>query len=178
MTAAPDPRPTPARRVAPALLWLAATAPGCGDPGPTVPLHPTTGQVLLRGKPLEGIQVSFRPVTAGEGRAAPVAVARTDREGKFRLVTAVGVEGRTLDGAPAGDYAVALAPPGRSDSRDFLNKDATRSTASPLGSAYADAKTSGLKATVKPGENTLEPFDLKDDGPASNPGVTRDGRGR
>jgi hypothetical protein len=72
---------------------------------------------------------------------------------------------------------VALAPPARSDSRDFLNKGATASTTSPLGTGYADAKTSGLKATVKPGENTLEPFDLKNGG-AMNPAGSSQGRDR
>ena len=175
---AADPRPSFSRRFVLALSWLAAAAAGCGDSGPTVPLHPTTGQVLLRGRPLEGVQVAFLPLSAGGGLASPAAVAKTDQDGKFHLVTAAGADGRALDGAPAGEYAVALAPPGRSDSRDFLNKDAAKTASNPIGNRYADAKTSGLKATIKPGPNALDPFDLKESGVAAMPTVSRDGRGR
>ena len=162
-----------------ALLWPATASTGCGGPAP-VAVFPTTGRVLFQGKPLEGVQVTFRPVSAAGGRAAtaPVAVAKTDQEGKFHLVTAVGANGLAVDGAPAGDYAVALAPPGRSDSRDFLRKDAAKSPAIPIGDRYADARTSGLKATIKPGTNTLEPFDLKESGIAAPTAVSSDSRGR
>jgi hypothetical protein len=173
-----DRRPTFARRVALALLWLAPASSGCGGSGATVPVFQTAGQVLFQGKPLEGVQVAFHPLAAGAGRAAPVAVAKTDQDGKFHLVTAVGADGQTIDGAPAGEYAVALTPPGRSDSRDFLNKGTVKAAPDPIGKRYADAKTSGLKATIKPGPNTLEPFDLKESGGAAPTSVPSGGRDR
>ena len=171
---ADDRRRRLARPIPLALLWLAA---GCGGQAPTVPLHPTTGRVLFQGQPLEGVQVTFRPITAGEGQAAPASVAKTDRDGKFQLVTALGPEGRTIEGAPAGEYAVALAPPGRSETADFFHKDAARATTSPIGNRYSNAQTSGLKATIKPGTNELAPFDLKESGGTSTP-VPADSRGR
>jgi hypothetical protein len=175
---ADDRRPTFDLRVTLVLLGLASATSGCGGSGPTVPVYPTTGRVLFQGKPLEGIQVAFVPVSDGQGKAVPVPVATTDQDGKFQLATAVGAEGQPIDGAPAGDYAVALSPPGRSDSRDLLHKPAAPASPSgSIGRRYADAKTSGLKATIKPGANTLEPFDLTGTGGAS-PVVPAGGRDR
>jgi hypothetical protein len=163
-----------------AFAWLgivAATAGGCGG-STSVPVFPTTGRILFQGKPLEGVQVTFRPVApAGGGEVMPVPLARTDAEGKFRLATAVGEGGLAVDGAPAGEYTVALTASGRSDSIDFLGKGATKAVANPIGDLYADPQTSGLKATVKPGPNELEPFDLK---PGGGPalGIPSGQRGR
>jgi hypothetical protein len=47
------------------------------------------------------------------------------------------------------------------DSADFLNKQFARTPPNPIGNRFANAQTSGLKATIKPGPNELEPFDLK-----------------
>ena len=164
-------RPPYAARLAFAWLGIVvATAGGCGG-STTVSVFPTTGRVLFQGKPLEGVQVTFRPAApAGAGTPSPVPLAKTDAQGKFRLTTAVGEGGLAVDGAPAGDYAVALVASGRSDSVDFFGKGAPKAVANPIGDRYADAQTSGLKVTVKPGSNELEPFDLKPGGGAA-PGV-------
>jgi hypothetical protein len=158
---AADHRPTFTRLAGLVLLSLATASAGCGARGPTVALHPTTGRVLFQGKPLEGVLVTFRPLAAEPGMTLSASMGQTDADGKFHLVTAVGEEGRTLDGAPTGDYAIALAPAGKVDSADFLNKQFARTPPNPIGNRFANAQTTGLKATIKPGPNELEPFDLK-----------------
>ncbi|WP_435008556.1 hypothetical protein P12x_005764 [Tundrisphaera lichenicola] len=138
---------------------LPAALAGCGgsDPG-RFPLHPAGGQVLLQGKPLPGVQVTFRPASADE--EAPVPMARTDQEGRFRLSTFLPGSTVASEGAPAGDYRVAISTPARSDSIDFARKDAPKVAPDLLRGRYADPGSSGLRASIRPGPNTLEPFDL------------------
>ena len=121
-----------------------------------------------------GAQVMFKPVSnapIADGKAppAPVSIAKTDQDGKFRLTTHSGPDGTPADGAPAGDYTVAIATSRQSDSGDILAKKAPGEAANLVGSRYADPRTSGLKATIKAGENTLEPFDLKASGGPKTP---------
>ena len=141
-----------------ALSWA---IPACGsDPNP-IQLHPASGQVRFEGKPLPEVQVIFRPAGLDSTVPAPVPTAKTDLEGKFRLSTAVGEQGKLAEGAPAGDYLVGILTPRRSESINFLNKDGPKLTSDVLRGRFADPKTSDIKATIKAGENTLEPFDLK-----------------
>ncbi len=141
-----------------------ATFSGCGGTGSTVPLHSTTGQVLLQGKPVEGVQVTFHSVAgAGKDTTTPVPFARTDKDGKFQITTAVGPDGQALNGAPAGDYLVTLVL-SRSDSADFLKRPANGSTIPSIDARFANPTTSGLKATIKPGENALEAFQVTEAG--------------
>jgi len=141
---------------------FAAAIPSCGeDTKGRVALHPASGQVLFRGQPLADVQVVFRPAGPEKPGLAPVPIGRTDPEGKFRLTTSVGDVGSLPEGAPAGDYLVGISTPRPSDSVDFLRKDAPKATPDVLRGRYADPGTSGLKATIKPRPNALEPFDLK-----------------
>ncbi len=151
-----------------AFAWIVtATFTGCGGAGPTVPLYPTTGQVLVQGRPAEGVQVTFRPV-AGDGKdtTGPTPIALTDKDGKFRVATSVGADGQALDGAPAGDYMIALVLH-RSDSNDFLKKTAGTPTPKSIDPNFANPNTSGLRVTIKPGENTLEAFKVTEDSSAA-----------
>lgn len=124
-----------------------ATLAGCGESTPTV--YPVGGQVIYRKKPLAEAVVTFHPKDA-TGRLLS---ATTDAEGRFRLTTTV-----TNDGAPAGEYGVSVAL--REKRKD--GDDEVRNGRNLLPPRYADPKTSGLTATVKPGENTLHPFVLTD----------------
>jgi hypothetical protein len=156
---------------------LAAAIPACGGDPNQVALHPASGQVLYEGKALPDVQIIFRPAGADPTVVAAVPIGQTDSEGKFRLSTAVGEDGRLTDGAPEGDYLVGIVTPRRTDSVDILRKDGPKLTPDLLQGRFADPKTSGLKATIKPGENTLQPFDLKASGVVAAP-VGSDGRGR
>src|SRR5262245_22347263 len=72
---------------------------GCGEPAPKpVKLAAAGGRVLFNGAPLVDATVTFSP---DEG---PVAMAKTDLEGKFTLLTG----GRT--GVAVGDAKVTILP--------------------------------------------------------------------
>lgn len=116
-------------------------------------VHPTRGSVFVQGKPAAGARVTFHPTTdAGLSRGAPP-FAVVDADGSFAVTTYL-----AKDGAPEGEYIVTILwptppPPGKSDD-DVMATDRLRN-------AYANPKTSKLRATVKPGMNELESFQLK-----------------
>lgn len=113
------------------------------------------GVITLDGVPVDGASVAFRPRAKGGMMAAGM----TDANGRYRLNPLRGKDGT---GALAGEYDVSIiktkepGEPGVSASREGRLEYVT-----PPG--YADAATSGLTATIKPGRNTGESvsFDLK-----------------
>ena len=121
---------------------------GCSES--SVKLYPVKGKVLFKDQPAEGAQVVFLP--AGEENAQfrgarPAATVSAD--GSFELRTDPhGV------GAPVGDYAVLITwfPP-----RD---ENPNNNPKNKLPNKYSAPGNPLLKATVKDGENTLEPFKL------------------
>jgi hypothetical protein len=158
----PEPRRSPRRRSLALVAGLSAGLCSCGGASPgQLTLHQASGQVLFQGKALPDVQVLFRPANLDKDAPATVPMGRTDSEGKFHLATFVPGESRPSDGAPAGEYLVAISTPARSDSIDFTRKEATKPVPDLIQRRFADPKTSGLKATIKPGPNALEPFDLK-----------------
>jgi hypothetical protein len=91
-----------ARGLAAALLCTGAilTFAGCGSKG--IPVAPTEGMVLLDGKPVAGVSVTFR-----QAGLSMVASGKTDSEGRFQLSTY-----GDFDGAPVGDcVATVVAVP-------------------------------------------------------------------
>jgi hypothetical protein len=64
---------------------------GGGCSGPQVEFAEVQGKVMLDGKPLVGVQVTFYPETAGK-ETLPLARGKTDTAGKYSLAT--------LDGQP------------------------------------------------------------------------------
>jgi len=133
-----------------AAIAIAAASLACGCSRP-MPAHPVGGRVTLDGKPLVDAQISFRPAQG------PEAFGVLDGEGRYRLSTrAAG------DGAVAGTHAVTLSQvtvglalePG-------VPPKLVKPTpgAMPVPEKYLRAETSGLTATVVPGENTFD-FDL------------------
>lgn len=122
---------------------LSVTACG-GSGGPE--LHPVSGSLLFDGQPADGATVVFHQAGTGPNTPKPSAVAGPD--GGFTL--------RTYphgDGAPAGEYVVLVTW-----LQDGTGKDGESKNRLP--NRYADIAQSGLKATVKPGSNKLEPFQL------------------
>jgi hypothetical protein len=128
-----------------ACLALAACA-GCAR---QVPVYPVEGHVLAAGKPVARAQVAFHPINGPPDAARPVG--QTDEQGRFTLTTQVGG-----DGAPAGEYRVAvtryLARKRGKDDYEPVND---------LPARYESAESSGLTATIGPGDNRLPPFELK-----------------
>jgi hypothetical protein len=117
--------------------------------------YSVTGQVMLDEKPLKGAVVVLHPLDKSKFKMDERPQATTDADGKFTLFTYV-----VGDGAPAGEYQVAIAvvDSGDQESGDdqFKHQRLTRVPAH-----YGYAEKSGLKATVLQQPTTLDPFRLK-----------------
>ncbi len=132
----------------PILLGFVLAFGGCGgDDGPTV--YPVSGKVLVDGKPAAKAQVTFHRMSEPASKEIPFA--ETDADGSFRPSTRL-----TGDGAPAGDYTLTILWP-------EIKVDRGEEVAGPdrLGNKYSDPRASSLKVTIKEGENSLPPFELK-----------------
>ena len=117
--------------------------------GPT--LYPVTGQVIVNGKPAEGVAVTFHRPPGPVDEQPVLPVGTTDAEGKFTLKTSQG-GGALLDGAPAGDYTVTMiwSPPGapiRAHKDRFDGK--------------MEKIEKGLPAHVNEGPTELKPFEVE-----------------
>jgi hypothetical protein len=99
------------------------------------PVHPFRGKVLFDGRPINNALVKFHSLD-DTSRDLPPSAARTLKDGTFQLSTYA-----AHDGAPEGEYAVTVSLVGGEDED---NKLPTR---------YSKIETSGLKATVKAGNN-------------------------
>lgn len=123
---------------------------GCAEPdsGAVVPRHPVHGKVVLDdGKPLASGRVIF------VSTKQPIVVEGViGSDGAFSLSG-----GDRGEGAPEGEYRVRIEP--ESSSLPTKGRSTAKSTL-PFPAKYNDEDTSGLTATVKPGENNLEPFSL------------------
>ena len=128
--------------VAVALLAL----PAC-KPGGRVAVHPVHGKVLFRGKPASGANVVLNPVGDDKpGQPRPAGVVGPD--GSFRVTTY-----EADDGAPPGEYVVSVVW--------VVDRNDKGATYSPLPARYMSPVTSGLKATVREGDNELSPIQLR-----------------
>ncbi|HEV3119346.1 MAG TPA: hypothetical protein VGY58_19985, partial [Gemmataceae bacterium] len=111
------------------------------------PPYPTSGQLLVNGEPAADANVLlFHLDDWGERSILPQAW--TDEEGRFVLSTY-----GDSDGAPAGDYQVAVEWPAYRKGKNWGPDK--------LGGKFAKPATSGLKAHVEKGTNELPPFNLK-----------------
>jgi hypothetical protein len=131
------------------IIAFGAALAGCNTS--PIKLYPVKGKVLFRDQPAEGAKVVFLP--AGEENAQyrgarPAATVAAD--GSFEMQTEpYGV------GAPLGDYVVLITwfPP-----RD---ENPNNNPKNKLPNKYGDPSNSRLMASVKEGENKLDPFMLK-----------------
>ena len=119
---------------------------GCGKR--TVKVYPVRGEVYFNGQPAEGATIHFHPV---DKKACPPAYATVNDDGSYSLTTF-----KSDDGAAEGDYIVTVNWPEerQDDGETILGKDR-------LGGLYAKPDISKLKATVSPGDNEIDRFDLK-----------------
>jgi hypothetical protein len=135
---------------------------GCRKAGPDV--QPVEGTVLLDGKELDGATVGFTPA---DGAGIP-AVGMTGPDGRFKLTSTGG--GRPETGAVAGDYKVVITKQEVEGTGKPVEEPAMApppSTAYPkqpqvtfiVPQGYEKAESSGLRATVKRGNNTFR-FEL------------------
>src|SRR5260370_1013482 len=112
------------------------------------PPYPATGQILVNGQPAWEANVVLHHV-GDWGERAIVPMAWRDDTGRFVLSTYA-----VDEGAPAGDYKVAIIWPAYKGKSLGPDK---------LGEKYANPETSGLTAHLEKGKNELPPFDLKGD---------------
>lgn len=143
--------PLALRRVSLTILALAALF-GCSEQAPLGPApHAVHGSVVYQGKPASGFRVTFYPqFDIGERQFAPSA--KTDAEGKFTLTSY-----KAGDGAPAGEYAVAIEWPQEIDTGDEYD---AKPTIDRLKGRFADPAKSTWQVDVGDGENRLEPFEI------------------
>jgi hypothetical protein len=111
------------------------------------PTHPVSGTITYKGQPVPQAYVVFQWADAKEPRR-PRADAFTRADGTFTMSTYA-----ADDGAPAGEYTVTVVQ------RRPLYDEAGKPGPNQLPEKYARAETSGLKVTVKSGQNTFN-FDL------------------
>jgi hypothetical protein len=129
-------------RAALAIPFLALTS--CG--GGSSKLHAVRGTVLYLDQPAEGAVVVFQPANSTPDSPTPSGTVGSD--GTFSLRTAP-----HGDGAPAGDYVVLVTwyPPDAREQANPKNK---------LPARYGNPTETPLRATIKPGDNQLEPIRL------------------
>ena len=136
---------------------------GCGGGGGPK-LYPVRGAVHFQDKPAAGATVVFHPLAAGN-HSAPKPSGTVGPDGSFTLTTHP-----HGDGAPAGEYLVAIAKPDQIPVSEEADE-----TAQALASAkaakdrkgkpgfppiYQVPQKSGLTATVPALDSELPPFDL------------------
>jgi hypothetical protein len=145
-----------------AVAWL-----GCGDPNAVKPLtvYPVNGKVLLKDdKPLTKGQVVFVLSAKGLEFASPIGA-----DGTFKMSSQFG------DGIPDGDYLVRIDPSATESAA--ARKVGGKSTWSqPYPVLYSDESASGLRASIKAGDNTLEPFRLVEGSASTKSKAGKSGR--
>ena len=125
---------------------------GCkpGHKGPAT--APVTGVVTFNGEPVSGATIAFQP---GEGGRSAAGI--TDASGRYQLSTYA-----RNDGAVPGDYKVVIVkyddtPSGSGTGKDYVPPDGPiPEPKSLIPKKYASGESSGLKATVATGQNTLD----------------------
>ena len=125
---------------------VCVTVVGCGGGGISAPRSvPTSGTVLFKGKPAEGVKVTLHPKF--DMKFTPNGV--TGKDGRFILSTAAPV-----DGAPPGEYSVTfeLLRAGADERGRDTEFDVWKGK-------YANPETAP-KVTVGSSATTLEPFRL------------------
>lgn len=135
----------PGRAFALALALLAIA--GCGPTDTRPAVHPTTGRVRVDGQPAKDVYILFVPADA----AAPRPTAVTDDQGNLVVTTYA-----TGDGAPAGDYKLAVEWPAMVNQFGRVQRGKDQ-----LNGRFKDPATSKWAVTIVPGPNTLPDIDVR-----------------
>jgi hypothetical protein len=133
-------------------LTLALLCAACGRDASHRDCYPVRGRVLIKGQPAASALVVFYPVDRADGKS-PSASATTEDDGTFILSTY-----ETEDGAPAGDYDVAITPAGKSSpvTRDPFRKLAGKKQAP----ERSRAKAQTFRVHIEARANDLPAFEL------------------
>jgi hypothetical protein len=117
---------------------------GCAEAEPDrTPVFPAKGTITFKGQPISGALVALHPKTPIEGTPNPRA--NVDKDGVFTISTYV-----TADGAPEGDYTLTVVwhKPVKQGADVISGPNV-------IPAKYANANTSDLTVSIKPGENGL-----------------------
>jgi hypothetical protein len=128
---------------------------GCSGDGK---LNAVKGKVTYKGEALAGALVSFHPKGKTDLQTE-VSTGFTKEDGTFEVKTG------QKDGAVAGDYVVTIicittAPAKEGKKTISMDMGGPDNTYDRLQGKYANKDTSTISATIKAGENQLEPFVL------------------
>ena len=158
-----------------ATIWLSCAClagfTGCQSE-PTLSTEYVEGVVTIDGTPVEGATVAFRPVNEGQGMSAS---GFTDANGVYKLTAVGGTEA----GEPAVDagtlpgeyYVMVMKAEAEVGISEEEAEESGQKYSAPVGGKnpkmtylvpkiYQNPRKSGLKATVKEGDNTI-PLELK-----------------
>lgn len=126
---------------------------GCSKYSPQVfpKTYPVHGKVTLDGQPLTAGTVEFLVQAGQKGTGATGFI---QKDGTFQMKT---FSNTGMDGAVPGEYVVIVRMP---EGPEYPNPKEYKSLTK-IPPKYAEGETSGLKVTIKEGDNELEPFDLK-----------------
>lgn len=130
------------------VLVVAVLPMGCDD-NDRIEVYPITGKVTINGQPAEGMAIRFVPTSDDPMALKPTAT--TDAQGNLVVTSYV-----TGDGAPAGEYRLALEWP-----KKVIAFGRNQNGPDQLGGKFAEAGSSGITVTIQEGPTTLELIDLK-----------------
>jgi hypothetical protein len=120
---------------------------GCGEKNWAT----VNGTVTVNGSPIGPGTIMFEPTGSADPRARS-GIGNFKEDGKYSIRSAGG-----RDGVPAGQYTVLIdGKPAESSGDEHV----VASTVTRIPAKYLNPATSGLTATLKEGENTVD-FDLK-----------------
>jgi hypothetical protein len=149
-------KPLSRRLVAPLVPCVVVAAlTSCGSE--KVALYPVRGQILVDGEPAARAFVMFCPVAPSVAVEKLRPSAETADDGRFELKTYV-----RGDGAPAGDYRVAVTWHGLPIGANAEDLPEEEWTAGPnqLPESYGDPERTPLTASVESSDTELAPFEL------------------
>lgn len=128
---------------------------GCGGKMPVVPL---TGRVTYQGQAAPFVNVEFHPTDSGLREKKIIPVGTTKKDGSFTLTT-YDME----DGAPEGEYKVALYWPGLAPGQVYNPEDpeSRPEGADRFQGRYANPETTPITVTVAKGHAEIPVIDLK-----------------
>jgi len=140
------------------MLGFTLIAVGCSPDEPNLkPVFPVKGSLFVDGQPASGAIVRFHPLPiASEKSPGLVSRGKVGPEGTFQLTTY-----NTDDGAPEGEYAVAVFWPGKRTGKNKDDEDSSDLPPDRLGMRFNNPANSKIKVQVAAPGTQLERFDLR-----------------
>lgn len=122
------------------VVVLMVSLSGCGAP---ITTYPVSGRVTLDGQPLPGGSILFEPVSNSAGYSSRGLI---QEDGSFQLTTFI-----QHDGAPAGQYRVAVIP-----RAEELIDDPNYQPKNPFPEHLRSLERSGLRFEVREQSNDID----------------------